>query len=375
MHIQPFQASYPLIDRIDSPDAFCADAKNAFPDYRAKGLLTQTAGTGVFIYQIESHHRLHTGLVALNDVQDFFKGKVKKHEKTLSAREQHQMDLLLRWGAVLKPILLTFPPVPALQAWLDHFTKANPPFLEVSFKKEGQQQRLWMATDPDTIRYLQELFVREVNSVYIADGHHRTSTLALLHQQMQETYPRLDFDHLFCAYFATDQLDILDYNRVVDGLNGLSPEQFFEQLGQVCTIEHVDYPRKPRRKFQMKLYFRGHWYRLEWRSELLTNFKPHAPALPVLLDVSLLNELVLHNILGIREVRTDARIGYVEGTKGLRGIRKQVDKQADRTGFVLHPVSFSDMMAIADAEKILPPKSTYFEPRMKSGLIIKMLER
>ena len=375
MHIKPFLASYPLFERILSPDAFCSDAKNLFLDYKAKNLLAHTAKAAVYIYQIESHNRRHTGLVALNDVQDFFKGKIKKHEKTLSVREQRQVDLILRWGAILKPILLTFSPVPALNAWMDQHTRSHPPLFETHFKKDGQTQRLWVADSEADIQYLQDLFAREVQSTYIADGHHRTSTMALLHRQLREERPEFDFDHLFCAYFATDQLDILDYNRVVEGLNGLSPEQFFGRLGQVFNIELVEHPRKPRKKFQLKLYFRNHWYRLEWKPELLSNFEPGARSLPVLLDVSLLNELVLQNILGIRDVRTNLRISYVEGSKGLRGIRKSVDSNPNRFGFVLYPVSFADMMCIADAGKILPPKSTYFEPRMKSGILIKMLDK
>lgn len=375
MHIKPFRATYPLFERIPSPDAFCSDAKNAFPDYRRDHLLTETGETAIYIYQIEHGHRLHTGMVALNAVQDFLAGKVKKHEKTLSTREQYHKELLLRWGAMLKPVLLTYAPVEAINAWMTRYTKSNPPLFETVFAKDGQVHRVWMATDAGDIRMLQELFVQWVPSVYIADGHHRTSTLALLHRQLKNEYPHLDFDYLLCAYFATDQLDILDFNRVVDGLNGLRPDDFFERLARVCTIEYVEHPRKPRRKFELKLFFREHWYRLNWRPEVLSTFHPTDDLLPVLLDVSLLNELVLRDILGIQDVRADARIAYVEGSKGLKGIRKAVRNDPNRIAFVLYPVTFDDMMAIADAGQILPPKSTYFEPRMKTGLLVKMLEK
>jgi len=375
MHIKPFRASYPLFDRIPSPDAFCSEAKHAFLDYQRNKLLAKTEKAALYIYQIELHQRLHTGIVALNDVQDYFTGHVKKHEKTLRVREQQQMELILRWGAILKPVLLTFPPVPALNDWLAHFTQAHLPLFEINFRKEGQTQRLWEVPAKTDIAHVQGLFEREVHDVYIADGHHRTSTVALLHQEHKATYPALDFDHLFCAFFPTDQLDILDYNRVVEGLNGLSPEQFFNRLAKVATIEPVDYPRKPRRKFELKLYFREHWYRLHWKPEALAAFHPGSRSLPVLLDVSLLNELVLQQILGIRDFQTSSRIAYVEGSKGLQGVRKAVQNASDRFGFVLHPVLFEDMMQIADAGKVLPPKSTYFEPRMKSALLIKMLAK
>ncbi|MEQ1747135.1 MAG: DUF1015 family protein [Saprospiraceae bacterium] len=373
MHIKPFRAIYPIFDRIPSPDTFCSEAKNAFLDYQRNRLLTQTDSEAIFIYQIEDAHRSHIGLVAVNDVRDFFLGKVKKHEKTLSERENKQKDLLLRWGAVLKPVLLTFPPVAQINAWMRDHATASTLLFETRFVADGQTHRAWAVDDPDAIRHLQALFEQHVPSVYIADGHHRTSTLALLHEQLKPEYPELDFDNLFSAYFATDQLDILDYNRVVEGLNRLSPEQFFGRLAKVFSIQHVEHPRKPRRKFEIKMLFREHWYRLHWRPELLNSFRPTKQSLPVLLDVTLLNELVLHDILGIQDLRTDTRVTYVEGNKGLQGIRKAVRNAPDRTGFVLYPVSFDDMMCIADAGKILPPKSTYFEPRMKTGTLIKSL--
>ncbi len=373
MHIHPFRAIYPIFERIASPDDFCANAKHAYLDYQKAQLLAQAEQEAIFLYQIQTAHRTHTGIVAVNDLSDFLGGKVKKHERTLSEREQRQQELLLRWEAILKPVLLTFPPVAELNAWMQPFFNTHPPLFRVHFEEDNQTHTVWAIENPENIRYLQALFAQHVPNVYIADGHHRTTTLALL-QQQQSQYPEMNFEHLFCAYFATDQLDILDYNRVVEGLNELPPEQFFRYLGQMCTIEHVEHPRKPRHKHEMKMFFRDHWYRLQWRPELLQHARQHDP-LPVLLDVSLLNEYILHQLLGIKDVRTDMRITYVEGSKGLKGIRKAVGHHRERLGFALHPVSFDDMMRIADVGETLPPKSTYFEPRMKSGTLIKPLRR
>lgn len=377
MHIKPFEATFPIFDRIPTPDTFCAEAKNAFLDYLRNGWLQSTGRQALYIYQIDNGHRRHTGLVALNDVRDFFSGKVKKHEKTLNEREKRQMELFLRWGAILKPVLLTYPPVAGIHDWLQAFTATHPPLFETYFENDHQTHRVWMADDPAGIEHLQALFLSKVPAVYIADGHHRTSTLALLHQQLRDQYPKLDFDHLFCAFFATDQLDILDYNRVVEGLNGHSHPAFLDCLGKIATLEPIENPRKPRRKFELKILLDEQWYRLHWKPEAIEAFaRRRAPGHPpVVLDVDLLNELVLHQILGIRDVRTDARIVYVEGSKGLKGIRKAVRAGAARVGFALHPVSFADMMGIADADQSLPPKSTYFEPRLKSGMLIKMLHK
>ena len=373
MQIKPFRVMYPQPSRIPSPDAYCAEAKNRFLDYRRDQLLTQAPENALYIYQIEDGHRRHTGLVALNAVGDFLSEKIKKHEKTLSAREKQHTELLLEWQAMLKPVLLTYPSVPDIAARLQALTQASQPFLELHFKDDGQTHRVWKAVAPADIQYFQDLFARQVSGVYIADGHHRSTTMALLHQHQQRRYPELDFGHLFCAFFATDQLDILDYNRVVEGLNGNSPAAFLEKLTRFFILEPIENPRKPRRKFELKMFFQEQWYRLHWKPDLLRAIQPGAQALPVLLDVSLLNEWVLHELLGIDDVRTDARINYVEGTKGLKGVRKAVRAGTERVGFVLHPVSFADMMQIADAGESLPPKSTFFAPRLKSGVLVQLL--
>ena len=370
MHIKPFRATYPKIEYVPAPDQFCAGAKYHFPEYRGKGWLAETEQEALYIYQIEDNHRRHTGLVALNDVRDFFAGKVKKHEKTLGEREQHQMELFLRWGAILKPVLLTYPSVPEISAWLERFTREHLPMLEVFFAGELQTHRIWMAPDPADWHYLQGLFTRHVPGVYIADGHHRTTTLAMLHKQLKHQYPGLDFDHLFCAFFSTDQLDILDYNRVVEGLNGMRPEAFLTRLETLFDITPIENPRKPRKKHELKMFLREQWYRLQWKDDVLAAASKHHP---VLLDVSLLNEQVLHRLLGIGDIRNDARILYLEGSKGLKGIRKAVRAGHDRVGFALYPVTFNDMMRMADLGESLPPKSTFFSPRLKSGILVKKL--
>ena len=374
MHIQPFRASYPIFEQIPDPDAFCADAKNAFQHYLDKGSMTKTGRKALYVYQIDDGHRQHTGLVALNEVRDFFAGKVKKHEKTLSERERQHLEMMLNWGAVIKPVLLTFPPIAALTTWMQAFTRAQQPFLQAYFAADSQTHRLWLVAGADDIRFLQDLFVQHIPGVYIADGHHRTTTMAQVSPEIRQEYPRFDFDHLFCAFFPADQLDIHDYNRVVDGLGGLRPAALHDRLSSLFHIEPVEHPRKPRHKFELKMFLDGHWYRLQWKPEVLEQAARNEDLFgPVLLDVSLLNELVLRPILGIGDVRTDGRILYVEGSRGLNGIRKTAGKGADRVGFALHPVDFGDLMQMADAGESLPPKSTFFEPRMRSGLLVRML--
>jgi uncharacterized protein (DUF1015 family) len=369
MHIKPFRALYPNFDYIASPDSFCADAKNSFNEFQSAGFFEKAPEDALYIYQIETAERRHTGVVGLNGLEDFFDGRIKKHEKTLSDKEQHQMQLFLRWHAILKPVLLTYPPAPQLNDWLLRYAGANPPLYTTLFEKDGETHRVWAVTGPADLDHLQKFFAGEVGETYIADGHHRTTTVALLHERLRGKRSELDFDELFCAFFAADQLDILDYNRVVEGLKDVSATHFIVKLSQLFDLEVLEQPRKPREKHEVVMYVQREWYCLRWKQSVLDQ----AGSGQVALDASLLNEKVLEDILGIEDVRTDTRIAYVPGAKGLEGIRKAVHEQEDRIGFLLYPVSFDDLRSCADAGESLPPKSTYFQPRLKSGMLVKML--
>ncbi|MBU6342018.1 MAG: DUF1015 family protein [Bacteroidetes bacterium] len=370
MKLKPFPALYPNFDFIASPDAFCNDAKESFRSFLDHGFFEKMPNDALYIYQIESRKRKHTGLIGLNEVEDFFAGKVKKHEKTLSEREHQQMQLFMQWNAILKPVLLTYPTVPAINAWLENYLQAHPPLFSTRFVRDEETHRVWTVTNPSDIRLLQELFSANIHGVYIADGHHRTSTVALLHERLKDKSPEYDFDHLFCAFFSVDQLDILDYNRVVSGLKNINPMQFAIKLTQHFTISPLEEARKPACKHEIILLIKKEWYSLQVKPEVLEKYGPDT----VVLDANLLNELVLRDIFGIADIRTDTRITYIEGSKGLEGIKKSVGKSADRVGFMLYPVDIDDMMGLADINESLPPKSTYFEPRMKSGMLVKLLK-
>lgn len=369
MKIKPLRALYPDFDKIASSDAFCDEAKNRYNQYVDDGLYHKMPQSALFIYQIQSITGQHTGLVALNEVEDFFDGKVKKHEATLSEREKQQMDLFLRWGAMLKPVLLTYPPVPDISNWLNVFTQQNKPLFVAKFKQGKVLHRVWPVTGETDIAALQTLFARHVKSTYIADGHHRTTTVAMLHEQ-REKHPKYDFDHLFCAFFGADQLDILDYNRAVEIPRGMSAAQFIAHISKVFDIELMDASRRPADKHELVMYLKKEWYALRWRAEILQGLDEEN----VLLDATLLNRLVLGNILQIHDVRTDTRVSYVDGSKGLDGLKKAATGR-NRVGFALYPVHFADMMFLADAGEIMPPKSTYFEPRLKSGMLVQLLKR
>lgn len=370
MKLKPFQAIYPNFDFIASPDTFCEDAKNSFQEFQKNGFFEKAPQDALFIYQIESNGRAHTGLVALNDVSDFFDHKILKHEKTLSEKEQHQMQLFLKWNAVLKPVLLTYPPVTEISTWISAYIATHKPFIVTNFERDRQSHRVWAIADGKSISEVLHLFSHKVDKTYIADGHHRTTTVALLHERLKGKNKEFDFDNLFCAYFAADQLDILDYNRVVVGLKEVSPTRFIVGLTAIFDLKILDTPRKPLQKHEIVMYAQKEWYSLVWKKELLED----QPKGHVILDASLLNTYVLQQIFDIKDVRTDTRITYVEGAKGLEGVRKAANESDSRVGFMLYPVSIEDLITMADVGESLPPKSTYFEPRLKSGMLVKMLK-
>lgn len=369
MKIKPLRACYPDFIKVESSDIFCDEAKNQYQQYVADGLYKKVPQAAFFVYQIQSITGEHTGVVALNEVEDFFDGKVKKHEATLSEREKQQMDLFLRWGAILKPVLLTYPSVPSISAWLNGYVQKSKPLFVAKFKQGRVLHRVWAVTDEQAIAELQDLFTQNVKSTYIADGHHRTTTMAMLHE-LRDEYPSFDFDHLFCAFFATDQLDILDYNRAAEIPNNMTATQFMAHISKVFDIEMLASERRPMDKHEIVMCLRKEWYSLHWRPEIVQGMDEQN----ALLDATLLNELVLGNILGIHDVRSDTRVTYIDGSKGLKGLLKAATAR-NRVGFALYPVYFADMMFLADAGEILPPKSTYFEPRLKSGLLVQLLKR
>lgn len=324
-----------------------------------------------YVYQIEIGRYTHIGLLGLNHVDDFVNGRIKPHEKTLHEREEKQRELFLRWKAILKPVLVAHTPVPELNIWLNSYIAVHKPLTIIKFRKEHVVHRFWAVSEPANIAYLRDLFATRVKETYIADGHHRSSTTAWLYKNPDLNPTGLDFTYIFSAWFAADQLDILDYNRVVEGIKKIKPVNFMAQLSRIFDIECLEQPRKPVRKHEMVLFLQNSWFALTWKAWVLRESSKGENAL----DVDLFNEWIAFKILGINDVRADNRVSYVEGSRGLDGLEKAVGhKGADRAGFALFPVSFEEMAQLADAGECLPPKSTYFEPRLKSGLLVRLLE-
>lgn len=365
MQIQPFRAVYPNLKFIASPDSFFDTVKEDFTEYQKSGFFEQLPATAMYVYQIQTMRRNYTGLVAGADVEEFLEGKILKHENTLTSLEQVQLQLLFQRSAIVKPVLLTYPTVPEIDHWLHRFINSHRPFLEIHFDAENQHHLLWAVTEVADIQTVQILFSEKIPHSYIADGHHRTSTISLMYEKMKQELPD-KYRYFFSTFFSFSELEIFDYNRVVQGLNDLTPTLLMAKLSRVFDIEWMEVLERPMQKHELVLFFNRESYRLRWRPEILSEYHKE----PVILDAMLLNEKVLSDILGIADVRNDKRIKYIEGPKGIEGFKDLVQRGEHRVGFLMHPVAWEDFLTIAETGRIMPPKSTWFEPRMKNGILV-----
>ncbi len=368
MHILPFKALYPNMELIPSPDYFFATVREEFPEYHESGFFHQCEAESLYIYQIHTARRDYLGLVACVDLRDYREGAIKKHEQTLADQEQKQMQLALRRKAGVKPVLLTYPDKPDIRQWIQQHTEYRAPMLEVHFDDDGQHHRIWAVNAQDDIEAILKLFLDQVPVTYIADGHHRIATTALMHEKLESPLEQGHYGVLISAFFSASELEIFDFNRVVEALTDISPARFMVRLSAIFEIECLSRPEKPSCKHELTMFLQKEWYRLRWKPHVLDACGAGVAAL----DAALLNELVLKDILGIEDVRNDLRVEYVEGPKGLEGLHKKAMKSEHTAAFCLYPIQIGDLFALADAEQMLPPKSTWFEPRMKNGMLVQL---
>lgn len=370
MNISPFQAIFPNLGLITSNDSFFSTVKTEFRAYYKSGFYQKTAKDGLYVYEISNAQRTFRGIIAAVDLKNYADGKIKIHEQTLAAKEQKHIHLLLERKAMIKPVLLTYNPVRSIDDFIESCLSDQEPLLTLDFDDSGEVHRIWELSDGDQIAALQKLFKKELPFTYIADGHHRSSTSHILSKRKkllkQEGF---ELERLLCAFFPASQLEVNDYNRVIEALDEISPTHFLVRLAALFNIEPLEEAAKPTKKHELTFSIHREWYRLKWRSKILDRYKDNK----VLLDASLLDELVLNDILGINDVRTDDRIMYVEGPKGLDGIKNLLLKGENRMAFCLSPVDITDLFKVSDLGGVMPPKSTWFEPRMKNGLLVQEL--
>jgi len=365
MNIRPFAAIIPNEKLISSPDSFFNNVKYNYTKYVRNGFFRKTEREAFYVYQIKREGQRHLGLLVTIDLEDYIKGQIKVHEHTLAAKEQKTTDLIMEREAMIKPVLLGYPAREEIEDLLWTIKKREKPFYKFDLEDGALKHKLYRVVDPDEIAQFQKLF-RDVEALYIADGHHRTSTSANLYQMQAKEQEGYDLQWLHAGIFAFEHLEISDYNRVVNALENMDAAEFVVRLSKYFEMEVLPEAAKPEEKFTIHMFMNDHWYRLKWRdSYTRTEDKDE-----VLLDAALFDTYVLGKIIGIEDVRNDDRVAYVQGPKGLEGVVKKTRKSDDQVGFCLPRVCTEEFISVSDAKKTLPPKSTWFEPRLKNGLVV-----
>jgi uncharacterized protein (DUF1015 family) len=359
MKILPFKASYPNLDKVPHTDAFFETVKFQYKEYANEGMFDATEQEALYIYRItDKEGRKKTGLVSCTDINDYFDGNIKKHEKTIVSRETKQTELLLKRAAAIKPVLLIYQEVEEINELIEKVLNISKKLYVINI--DGEKHCFWQITDSETIKQFQQLFEEEVTTAYIADGHHRSATFAELHKNA----PTDKTGKMLCAYFPDEEVEIKEFNRIVSDLNGMNSDDFLMQLTKLFKIKVLKRGEKPYAKFQYTMYLEGKWFAMYWRKSELKEF---AKGL-VLLDVHLLNEKILKPMFGVKNIREDSRVTYVEADKTIAYMEKACPTEG--VVFCLYPVEMDDLMDVADSDGTMPPKSTYFEPRMKNGLLV-----
>lgn len=373
MKILPFRAIYPNLNQVPTSNDFFDSVKFRYHEYAAENMFETADSDAIYIYQIKNRDkRKFTGLVTGTDISDYFEGKMKKHEKTIVSNEELQSELLHTRGAAIKPVLLTYPSVSELNTLIHEYLDNNRKFYVIELGNE--KHRFWQITEPSIISKIQSIFQKQIPVTYIADGHHRSASFAALHEKLKSEKT----NRMLTAYFPIEELEIKEQNRFVADLNSLSADAFLDKLRELFKIKVLKKGVKPYAKLEMTMFLDNRWFQLNWRKSEIKGF---AEGL-VLLDVHLLNEKVLKPILGVKNIREDARVKYIDGAKTIEEIEEIAQSKADTEDisaekkanggvvFCMFPVEFEDLKQVADLDGVMPPKSTFFEPRMKNGLLV-----
>ncbi|MDE6808924.1 MAG: DUF1015 domain-containing protein [Muribaculaceae bacterium] len=342
-----------------------------FNAFQQNGWLVQDDKEHYYIYAQTMDGRTQYGIVVAANVDDYMNERIKKHELTRRDKEEDRMKHVRCNNANIEPVFFAFPDNPALEEVIKTVTKNDP---EYDFTAEdGFGHHFWVIDDPEMIKTVTEEF-EKIPYLYIADGHHRTAAAALVGNEKAKANPNHtgdeEYNYFLAVAFPASHLKIIDYNRVVKDLNGLTPAEFLKKIEENFIVE----PKgteiyHPDRLHNFSLYLDGQWYSLTAREGRYNDADPIG-----VLDVTISSDLILRDILGIHDLRSDKRIDFVGGIRGLEELKRRVDSGEMKMALALYPVSMDQLMNIADTGNIMPPKTTWFEPKLRSGLVIHKLE-
>ena len=369
-HIIKPEIDFPVGTSEYDPRVYEKAAEN-FRKFQEKGWLVQDTEEMYYIYAQTMKGKTQYGLVVGAWVEDYMNGVIKKHELTRHDKEEDRMKHVRVNDANLEPVFFAYPDNAVIDALVARYTVGAPEYDFVA-PVDGFRHQLWLVKDKEDIRIITETFAG-IPYLYIADGHHRSAAAALVGAEKARQNPNHrgdeEYNYFMAVCFPASQLTILDYNRVVKDLNGLSSEEFLAALGKHFTVTKMGKEEYRAQKLhEFSLYLDGEWYKVEMKPGLVDESDPIGS-----LDVSVSSIYILDEILGIKDLRSDKRIDFVGGLRGLGELKRRVDSGEMRVALALYPVSMQQIMNIADSGNIMPPKATWFEPKLRSGLIVHKL--
>ncbi|MCL2028559.1 MAG: DUF1015 family protein [Bacteroidales bacterium] len=341
-----------------------------FKMFRDKGWLVKDDEDKLYIYAQTMNGRTQYGIVGCTHIDDYFNNVIKKHELTRKDKEEDRMIHVRITNANVEPVFFSYPAHKEIDEIVEKIVKNETPIYDFVADFDGFGHHFWVINDKATIDRIVEIFDREIPALYVADGHHRTAAAALVGKEKTAQNPnhtgKEEYNYFMSVIFPDNQLQIIDYNRVVKDLNGLTETQLLEKLQKSFDVKDQGTEiYKPTKLHEFSMYLGGKWYSM---TALHSTYNDNDPI--GVLDVTILSNFVLDEILGIKDLRTDKRIDFVGGIRGLGELKRRVDNGEMKVAFALYPVSMKQLIDIADTNNIMPPKTTWFEPKLRSGLVI-----
>ena len=362
LHITKSEIDLPATIDVHSKEVY-AKAKENLDAFISRPVLFNESKSCYYIYQLIMGDKSQTGLVCCSTVEDYENGLIKKHEFTRPEKEEDRIAHIKTTGAQTGNVFLAFRDVEELNDIIEKWKSEKSPVY--NFKADDNiQHTVWVISDEKIIQKITDIFKEKVPCTYIADGHHRAASAAKVKYQLSDSE---EASYFLTTLFPAGQLQIMDYNRVVKDLNGLSQEDFFERVNKSFSIDKESEPYSPKDIHNFGMYLNGKWYKL---TALDGTFSTD----PIgILDITILQNNLLEPVLGIQDQRTDKRIDFIGGIRGLKELEKRVNSKEMAVAFSLFPVSINQLFDIADSGNIMPPKSTWFEPKLRDGLFTHLI--
>lgn len=371
LHVTKSEIDLPLGIDEHGQEVYDKVAEN-FKKFQVENWLVRDGKENLYIYAQTMDGRTQYGIVGCTHIEDYFNNNIKKHELTRKDKEEDRMMHVRVANANVEPVFFAYPAHAEIDAIVARITATPAEYDFIS--DEGFGHQFWVIEDDATITRVIEIFKNEIPALYVADGHHRTAAAALVGQEKKKNNPNHtgneEYNYFMSVIFPDNQLKIIDYNRVVKDLNGLGKEQLIAKISEVFEVTNMGKEiYEPSKLHEFSMYIDSEWYKLVAKQGTYDDADPIG-----VLDVTILSNLVLDQVLDIKDLRTSTRIDFVGGIRGLGELKRRVDSGEMAVAFALYAVSMKQLIDIADTGNIMPPKTTWFEPKLRSGLVIHTLD-